>query len=86
MSPTKIIGLAMLITGGGLVYLGLHAGDSLFFLQSALLHLFEHMQMIWGQMTQTPKIYLMVGGVIFLVGLLLLFKSKSRNERSNEYF
>ncbi|MEO5703097.1 MAG: hypothetical protein ABIQ54_04355 [Gammaproteobacteria bacterium] len=86
MSPTTIIGLALLIIGGGLTYLGLYTGDTLFLLQSSLWHFFEHMQMLWDQTAQTPRIYLVSGGVIFLIGLLLLLKPRSRKEHANEYF
>ncbi|MEO5573493.1 MAG: hypothetical protein ABIR48_03270 [Gammaproteobacteria bacterium] len=85
MSPTKIIGLALLIIGGGLAYLGLYTGDSLFLLQSSLWHFLEHMQMLWGQMAQAPKIYLASGSVIFLIGLVLLLKPR-RKERSMDFF
>jgi hypothetical protein len=86
MSPTKKIGLALLIVGGSLAYLGLYTGDTLFLLQSSLWHFFEHMQMLWEQMTQTPKIYLVGGGVMFLIGLVLLLKPGSLRDRSSEFF
>lgn len=86
MSPTKIIGLVLIIAGGGLAYLGLYNGDSLFLLQSSLWHFFEHMQMLWSQMAQTPRIYLFSGGVVFLIGLLLILKPRSRKERASEFF
>ncbi len=86
MSPTTIIGLALLIVGGSLAYLGLYTGDSLFLLQSSVWHFFEHMQMLWDQMTETPRIYLGGGAVIFLIGILLILRPRSRKERASEFF
>ncbi len=86
MSPIPLIGLALLIIGGGLVYLGLYTADSLFLLQSALWHFFDHMQMMWSQMTQTPRIYIGSGALIFLIGLIMLLKPRRRHERTGEFF
>lgn len=86
MSPTTLIGLALLIIGGSLVYLGLYTADSLLLLQSALWHFFDHMRMLWEQMTQTPRIYLGSGALIFLIGLIMVLKPKRRYERAGEFF
>lgn len=86
MSPTTIIGLALLILGGSLAYLGLYVSDSLFLLQSSALHFLEHMQMLWGQMAQTPRFYLGGGLVVLLIGVILLLLPKRRTTRSNEFY
>lgn len=85
MSPITIIGFALLIIGASLAYFGLHTSDSLFLLQSSLWHFFEHMQTLWGQMAQTPRIYLAAGGVFIVIALLLFLMPKRKPTRS-EYF
>lgn len=86
MSPTKIIGLLLLLLGSALVYFGLHSADSLFLLQSSLLHFFEHMQMLWSDMPQAPRIYLAAGALSAVLGLLLLlFGPRRKHKRSTDF-
>ncbi|MEW6354422.1 MAG: DUF3185 family protein [Pseudomonadota bacterium] len=86
MSPTTMIGLALLILGIALAYLGLHLSDSFFLLQSSILHFFEHMQMLWGDMARMPRVYLAGGAALIIIGLLLMLIPKRRNHRRGEFF
>lgn len=83
---TKLLGLAILLIGLFLVYWGLYSSDSLFLLQGAALHFFDHMQMLWSQMVQLARIYLVAGAVCLLLGLILLFTpSKKKGGHSHEF-
>lgn len=69
---SKHVGLIILFIGFGLGYFALYTSDSLFVLQGAALHFLEHMGMLWSQMPGSAQIYLMVGAVIFVVGLIIV--------------
>ena len=85
MSASKLAGGLLLIIGLGVAYFGLYSSDSDGLLVSSVLHFSEHMQMMWEQMPQGPRIYLTVGILLFLIGLLLLLKCP-KAKSSNRFF
>ena len=85
MSASKLVGGLLLIIGLGVAYFGLYSSDSVGLLVSSVLHFSEHIQMLWGQMSQGPRIYLTVGILLFLIGLLLFLKCP-KAKSSNRYF
>ena len=85
MSASKLVGGLLLIIGLAIAYFGLYSSDSDGLLVSSVLHFSEHMQMMWEQMPQGPRIYLTVGILIFLIGLLLSLKCP-KTKSSNRFF
>lgn len=85
MSASKLVGGLLLIIGLAIAYFGLYSSDSDGLLVSAALHFFEHMQMMWEQMPQGPRIYLAVGILFFLIGLLLILRCP-KTKSSNRFF
>lgn len=74
MSASKLTGGLLLVIGLGVAYFGLYSSDLVGLLVSSVLHFFEHMQAMWEQMSRGPRIYLTIGILLFLIGLLLLIK------------
>ena len=71
------LGWPLLVTGIALVWLGLYAADSILLLQSALLHLAEHMQMMWDDMGWLPRT-LVVSGLLCVLAALVMFTDAYR--------
>ena len=67
MKAGKIIGLALIIAGGALLYFGINATES---------PLEELNQRLSGHYSDETMIYLIVGGVSAVVGLAMLFKGR----------
>lgn len=86
MSVIQVLGLILLIAGIALIYFGLYSSDSLFFLQSSLLHFLEHMQTLWTEMPQTPRIYLILGLSAAVLGIILMLKSRRKEGRAHHKF
>ena len=85
MFASKLMGGLLLIIGLGLAYFGLYSADSDGLFISAVLHFSEHMQMMWEQMPQAPRLYLTIGILLFLIGLLLAIKCP-KVKSSNRFF
>jgi hypothetical protein len=77
--PLKRTGFILLIAGFALGYFALYSSETLFFLQSSVLHFLEHMQELWNQMPASAQIYLTAGALIFLAGLIMLILPRHRH-------
>lgn len=75
MRFSTLIGWTVLGIGLLSVYAGLYSSDSLPLLQSAVLHFFEHMQMMWDDMPPDSKIYVLAGTLALPIGATLLLFS-----------
>ncbi len=85
MSASKLFSGLLVMVGLGVAYFGLYSSDSVGLLVSAALHFSEHMQMMWEQMPQGPRIYLTIGTLLLLIGLLLFLKCP-KAKSSNRFF
>lgn len=75
---SKLTGFILLIVGFALGYFALYSSETLFFLQSSVLHFLEHMQELWNQMPASAQIYLVAGALMFLLGLVMLLLPRRR--------
>ena len=80
------LGWLLLVTGILLVWIGLYAADSLLLLQSSLLHFFEHMQLMWEDMSWLPRALVVAGLLCVAVSLVMFTDIYRRRANPGEWY
>lgn len=74
---------ATFAVGGSLVTLSLYLSDSLPLVQSSVLHFFEHMHMLWADLSTLHKTLLTAGVALITGSLALLMVQSCKGRRSH---